>query len=86
VRDASPVASNWRSEETLDAYLARHGIVGIADVDTRKLTRHLRDNGSQNAAIGTEPPDALLKRAKGAPDMSGLDLVKFVSPKEPYPW
>ncbi len=86
VRDASPVASNWRSEMTLDAYLERHGIVGITDVDTRKLTRHLRDKGSQNAAIGTDSPEALLKRARSAPDMNGLDLVREVTPKERYVW
>jgi len=86
VRDASPIASNWRSEESLDVYLARHGIVGIADVDTRQLTRHLRDKGSQNAAIGVEAPEALLRRARQAPDMNGLDLVRFVTPKEPYAW
>jgi carbamoyl-phosphate synthase small subunit len=86
VRDASPLASNWRSEETLDAYLARSGVVGICDVDTRKLTRHLRDRGSQNAAIGSGPPEALLRRAREAPDMNGLDLVPFVTPKAPYTW
>ncbi len=86
VRDVSPVASNWRSEESLDAYLARYGIAGIADVDTRKLTRHLRDKGSQNAAIGVDSPEALLRRARQAPDMNGLDLVRFVTPKEPYGW
>jgi carbamoyl-phosphate synthase small subunit len=86
VRDASPVASNWRAEESLDEYLARHGIVGIAGVDTRKLTRHLRDHGSQNAAIGTEGPEALLRRARAAPDMNGLDLVRYVTPREPYTW
>ena len=86
VRDVSPVASSWRSEETLDAYLARHGIVAITEIDTRKLTRHLRDKGSQNAAIGTDPPEALLRRAREAPDMNGLDLVRFVTPKERYPW
>ena len=86
VRDASPVTSSWRAEESLDAYLARHGVVGISGVDTRKLTRHLRDRGSQNAAIGTEPPEALRRRAQEAPDMNGLDLVKTVTPKEPYPW
>lgn len=86
VRDASPVASNWRSQEALDAYLARHGIVGIADVDTRKLTRHLRDHGSQNAAIGTSRAEDLLRRARAAPDMNGLDLVQFVTPREPYGW
>jgi carbamoyl-phosphate synthase small subunit len=86
VRDASPIASSWRAQEPLDAYLARHGVVAISDVDTRSLTRHLRDRGSQNAAIGTEGPDALLRRARAAPDMNGLDLVRAVTPKEPYPW
>ncbi len=86
VRDLSPIASSWRSEETLDAYLTRHGIVGITEVDTRRLTRHLRDNGSQNGAIGTEGVEALHERAREAADMSGLDLVKHVTPREPYPW
>jgi carbamoyl-phosphate synthase small subunit len=86
VRDASPVASNWRSEQALGAYLERYGIVGITDVDTRKLTRHLRDRGSQNAAVGTAAPEELLARARSAPDMNGLDLVKEVTPKERYVW
>ena len=86
VRELSPIASSWRSEQTLDAYLAQHGIVGISGVDTRKLTRHLRDHGAQNAAIGTGSVDAVLEAAKGAPDMSGLDLVKHVTPREPYPF
>jgi carbamoyl-phosphate synthase small subunit len=86
VRDASPITSSWRAEESLDTYLARHGIVGITDVDTRKLTRHLRDKGSQNGAIGTDAPDVLLRRAREAPDMNGLDLVRAVTPKEPYAW
>lgn len=86
VRDASPIASNWRAQEPLDAYLARYGVVGITDVDTRKLTRHLRDAGSQNAAVGSEDVESLLRRARDAPDMSGLDLVRQVTPKEPYAW
>jgi carbamoyl-phosphate synthase small subunit len=86
VRDASPIASSWRARETLDAYLARHDVVAITDVDTRALTRRLRDRGSQNAAIGTEGPEALLRRAREAPDMNGLDLVKGVTPKESYRW
>ncbi len=86
VRDASPIASNWRSQEALDAYLARHGVVGIADVDTRRLTRHLRDQGSQNGAIGTSSPEELVRRAREAPDMNGLDLVRSVTPKQPYAW
>jgi carbamoyl-phosphate synthase small subunit len=86
VRNASPVASNWRSEESLDSYLARHGVVGISDVDTRKLTRHLRDHGAQNGAIGTDNPEALVRRAREAPDMNGLDLVRAVTPSQAYPW
>jgi carbamoyl-phosphate synthase small subunit len=84
IRDESPVVSNYRSEETLDAYLARSGVVGISDIDTRKLTRHLRDHGSQNGAIGSEPPDTLVDRARNAPNMEGLDLVARVSPKSRY--
>ncbi len=86
VRDLSPIPSNWRAEESIDAYLARHGIVAITDVDTRRLTRHLRDNGSQNAAIGADDPEVLLAKARRAPDMNGLDLVQYVTPKEPYSW
>lgn len=84
LRDASPIASSWRSEQTLDAYLAESGVVAISGIDTRKLTRHLRDHGSQNAAIGPEPVDVLLRKAREAADMSGLDLVKLVTPKERY--
>jgi carbamoyl-phosphate synthase small subunit len=72
--------------DALDAYLARHGVVGIADVDTRRLTRHLRDHGAQNGAIGTDGPEALLRRAREAPDMNGLDLVQRVTPRERYGW
>src|SRR6187551_3466669 len=71
IRDASPVVSNWRASESLDAYLARYGIVAISDVDTRRLTRHLRDKGSQNGAIGTEDASTLVDRAKAAPNMEG---------------
>jgi carbamoyl-phosphate synthase small subunit len=84
LRDASPMASSWRAESTLDAYLAEHGIVAISGVDTRRLTRHLRDKGAQNAAIGCESVEALRRRAQEAPDMAGLDLVKQVTPKDRY--
>jgi carbamoyl-phosphate synthase small subunit len=84
IRDASPVVSNWRAQESLDEYLARFGIVAISDVDTRRLTRYLRDKGSQNGAIGTEDPSTLVDRAKAAPDMEGLDLVARVTPAAPY--
>lgn len=84
VRDNSPIVSNYRARRSLDAYLAEHGIVGISGVDTRKLTRHLRDKGSQNGAIGTEDPATLVDRARAAPSMEGLDLVSRVTPKAAY--
>lgn len=84
VRDASPIASNWRSKETLDAYLARHGVVAIGGVDTRRLTRIIRDRGAQNGCIGTEAPDVLVDRARRAPSMEGLDLAARVTPQAPY--
>jgi len=84
LRDASPVASSWRASETLDAYLERHGVVAIAGVDTRRLTRLIRDRGAQNGCIGTEAPDVLVDRARKAPSMEGLDLAARVTPKAPY--
>jgi carbamoyl-phosphate synthase small subunit len=84
IRDLSLLISNWRSRESLDAYLERHGIAGIADVDTRRLTRAIRDRGAQNGAIGTESPDDLVARARAAPSMEGLDLVARVTPSKPY--
>ena len=84
VRDASTLVSSWRAEESLPGYLARHGVVGITDVDTRTLTRHLRDRGTQNAALGTAPVEELRRRAAAAPSMAGLDLVREVTPRETY--
>jgi carbamoyl-phosphate synthase small subunit len=84
VRDNSPVISNYRAQDSLDAYLEKNGIVAISDVDTRRLTRHLRDKGSQNAAIGSEAPDVLVERARKAPSMEGLDLVARVTPEKSY--
>ncbi len=86
VHELSTTTSNWRSTESLDAYLARSGIVAIAGVDTRALTRHLRDRGAQMAAIGTESVDALLAKAKAAPSMNGMDLTGRVTTREPYVW
>jgi carbamoyl-phosphate synthase small subunit len=84
VRDKSVIVSNFRSDESLDQYLLRHGIAAITDIDTRKLTRHLRDKGAQNGAIGSESPDVLVDRARSAPNMEGLDLVERVTPKAAY--
>ncbi len=84
VRDPSPIPSSWRSQQTLEAHLAEHGIVGIGGIDTRRLTRHLRDHGSQNGCIGTEEASDLVDRARAAPDMNGLDLVARVTPTSAY--
>lgn len=86
VRDASAVAANWRATETLGAYLTRHGVVAIAGVDTREITRHIRHTGAQNAAIGTGNADELVDRARAAPSMEGADLVGRVTPSAPYTW
>jgi carbamoyl-phosphate synthase small subunit len=84
VRDNSAIVSNWRARESLESYLTRHGVAAISDIDTRKLTRHLRDNGSQNGAIGSADPDSLVDLARKAPDMQGLDLVARVTPAKSY--
>jgi len=84
VRDASEVASNWRSEQSLDAYLREHSIVALAEIDTRRLTRHLRDHGAQNGAIGTADVATLTRLARNAPSMAGQDLVQRVTPRASY--
>lgn len=84
VRDVSPVVSNYRSQKPLDVFLKEHGIIGITDVDTRSLTRWLRDHGSQNGCIGTGNPDDLVDLARQAPSAEGLDLVQRVTPSAPY--
>ena len=86
VRELSAVESNWRSKESLHSYLERHGIVAITGVDTRTLTRHIRDVGAQMAALGTEDPKTLHDRAKAAPSMTGQNLTGEVTTKEPYEW
>jgi carbamoyl-phosphate synthase small subunit len=86
VHELSETVSNWRASESLGAYLARHGIVGIAGVDTRTLTRHIRDAGAQMAAIGTEDVATLRDRALAAPPMTGRDLTGEVSTRERYVW
>ena len=86
VHELSPLTSSWRATESLDAYLARHGIVGIADVDTRALTMHVRDHGAQMAAIGTGEIEALHRLAREAPPMTGRDLTEEVTCREPHAW
>ena len=88
VKEASAVASNFRSGSSLDAYLARHGIVGIQDIDTRALTRHLRDHGAQEGIISTEDADAgrVVERARALPGLLGRDLVGEVTVDAPHRW
>ena len=84
LRDPSTCTSNWRATESLDDYLKRHRIVAIGGIDTRRLTRHLRDHGAQNGCIGADPIDDLVDQARLAPNMVGLDLAARVTPKAPY--
>jgi len=86
VHELSSVTSNWRSESSLDQYLKANRVVGIAGIDTRALTRHIRDNGAHMAAIGTESVATLHDRAKAAPSMNGLDLTGRVTTKNNYRW
>ena len=91
IRDLPTLASNWRMQETLPAYLARNGVVAIADIDTRRLTRLTREKGAQNGCIlvGSHDADAIKKAhalAMAAPRMVGLDLAKVVTCDKPYDW
>lgn len=89
VRDVPRRASNWRSAETLPDYLKRHGIVAIAGIDTRRLTRILRDKGAQNGCIVAADAidvDAALAKARAFPGLNGMDLAKVVSVEKPYNW
>lgn len=89
VRDASMLHSNWRSTESLHEYLQRHGIVAIAGIDTRRLTRILREKGAQGGCIiAAEQVDSelALANARGFPGMQGQDLAREVSTIEPYEW
>ena len=88
VRNASRIASNFRSNGTLDEFLKKNNIVGIAEIDTRALVRHIRNEGAMRGAISTEVLDdeALVKLAKDSPSMVGRDLVKEVLPEQPVNW
>lgn len=88
VKEASGIPSNWRSKCSLHAYLQEKGIVGIQGIDTRALTRHLRDRGAQQGMISTVDPDrnSLVDRAGKRPSMEGQDLVREVTCDQPYGW
>ncbi|WP_441247303.1 glutamine-hydrolyzing carbamoyl-phosphate synthase small subunit [Kitasatospora sp. McL0602] len=88
VRDPSRVSSNWRSQRSLEDELTAQGIVGISGVDTRALTRHLRERGAMRVGIFSGPelddPAVLLSRVQAAPEMKGADLCAEVATKETY--
>ncbi len=88
IRDLPIRSSNWRQDWTLTEYLKRESVVAIADIDTRKLTRILRDKGAQDGCImaGAVDEAAALKAAREFPGLVGMDLAKVVSCKEAYEW
>jgi carbamoyl-phosphate synthase small subunit len=88
VRDLPRLHSSWRAQLDLGSYLRQNDIVGISDLDTRKLTRILREKGAQNGCLMAGKIDAgeALKKAKAFPGLAGMDLAKVVSTKEPYEW
>lgn len=84
VRDLARRHSNWRADSSLDATLKAFGVSGIAGVDTRRLTRHLRDAGAMSGAFGTANEAALLGAAKAEPGTDGSDLAAFVTTERSY--
>ena len=88
IRSLSPTVSNWRATTSLSAWLAKNEVPGISGLDTRFLTRKLRDDGTKKAAISTKgtDPQTLLKRARDWPGLDGLDTVQEVTCKKPYVW
>ena len=89
IRDLPLMASNWRSETDLGSYLRAHDVVAISDIDTRRLTRHLRTHGAQNGAIVAGPDataEQALALARAFPGLKGMDLAKVVSVAERYDW
>ncbi|MDI5920263.1 glutamine-hydrolyzing carbamoyl-phosphate synthase small subunit [Halomonas sp. LR5S13] len=93
IRDLPLLASSFRCEQTLSDYLKGQNVLGIADIDTRRLTRILRDKGAQNGAIlagseaeGDDAVDRALAAARAFPGLKGMDLAKVVSCQTPYEW
>lgn len=92
IRDLPLLPSNWRMTERLDAYLKSQNVVAIAGIDTRKLTRLLREKGAQAGCLVTEAqasslnPEAAVAAAQGFPGLAGMDLAQVVSTQETYPW
>lgn len=89
MRDYSRIASSWRSRQPLDHYLRERGVVALADIDTRRLTRLLREKGAQNGCImagDNLSSEQALALARDFPGLKGMDLARVVSTTEPYLW
>jgi carbamoyl-phosphate synthase small subunit len=88
IRDLPLLASNFRRTQTLSDYLCENGVVGIADIDTRRLTRILREKGAQNGCLmaGRVDESEALEQARACPSMAGLDLAKEVTCRQAYAW
>jgi carbamoyl-phosphate synthase small subunit len=88
IRNLPLLSSNWRQQWTLSEFLTRHGVPAIADIDTRKLTRILRDKGAQDGCLmaGKVDEKEALKAARAFPGLVGMDLAKVVSCSDPYAW
>jgi carbamoyl-phosphate synthase small subunit len=88
VRECSKIASNWRTEKTLEAYLKENNILGIEGIDTRRLTLHIREAGAMKAVLSTEDLNdkSLVKKAKDSLGLIGRDLVKEVTNRKKYIW
>jgi len=88
VRDLPRLHSSWRAQNSLAEYLIRNSVVGIADLDTRKLTRILREKGAQNGCLmaGSVDEKKALEEARKFPGLAGMDLAKVVTVPQPYEW
>ncbi len=87
VRECEATPSNWRSEQSLDAFLKARNVAGIMNVDTRALTRHLRSRGVMSGAISSdETPEQALGRLRAAPPYASIDLNRVVTTEQPYRW
>ena len=89
VRDCPPLASNWRSQQPLDDYLRERGVVALAGIDTRRLTRLLREKGAQNGCLMAGDlldAELALRLAREFPGLKGMDLARVVSTSTPYVW
>lgn len=88
VRDADGMRSSWRATGSLPGYLERHSVPGISDLDTRRLTRHIRTRGAMRAALSStlSDSDELVERARAWPGLVGRDLARAVTTSQPYSW